>query len=42
LFIAEFEQSLIIGHIIKTPASCCMYHWDEPLVHALSERGTSK
>jgi light-regulated signal transduction histidine kinase (bacteriophytochrome) len=21
---------LIIGHIIKTPQSRCMYHWDRP------------
>src|ERR1041385_4295059 len=28
LFITEFEQSLIISHIIKTLQVCCMYHWD--------------
>jgi hypothetical protein len=32
LFIAEFKQSLIIGHIIMTFRSCCRYHRDSPLV----------
>ena len=32
LFCTDLQRSLIIGHIIKTPQSRCMYHWDGPLV----------
>jgi hypothetical protein len=31
LFCTDLQRSLIIGHIIKTPQSRCMYHWDGPL-----------
>ena len=37
LFITEFEQSLIISHIIKTLQVCCMYHWDVLLVSVLGQ-----
>jgi hypothetical protein len=34
LLSTQLQQSLIIGHVIKTFRSCCRYHRDTPLVAA--------